>query len=172
METSRLSRSTGDTSARQEMIRSIRARRAAEEEKIDADRRELAELMERGSDFLSPGQIRRIVQCLEGTSEEPLPMLQGLDREIRQLAGDNPEAALSALSEAAEEAVRTIVAQATNSKELARQRGQLVGRATYLDRRGSMQLPSPRGDGRAGGQCNSPARAGMAATASPPRPPA
>ena len=87
MDTSRLSRSTGDTSARQEMIRSIRARRAAEEEKIDADRRKLAELMERGSDFLSPGQIRRIVQCLEGTSEEPLPMLQGLDREIRQLAG-------------------------------------------------------------------------------------
>ena len=42
MDTSRLSRSTGDTSARQEMIRSIRARRAAEEEKIDADRRELA----------------------------------------------------------------------------------------------------------------------------------
>ena len=75
-------------------------------------------------------------------------MLQGLDREIRQLAGDNPEAALSAISEAAEEAVRTIVAQATNSKELARQRGQLEGRATYLDRRGSMQLPSPRGDGR------------------------
>ncbi len=75
-------------------------------------------------------------------------MLQGLDREIRQLAGDNPEAALSALSEAAEEAVRTIVAQATNSKELARQRGQLEGQATYLDRRASMQLPSPRGDGR------------------------
>ena len=92
LETSRLSRSTGDTSARQEMIRSIRARRAAEEEKIDADRRELAELMERGSDFLSPGQIRRIVQCLEGTSEEPLPMLQGLDREIRQLVRDSPEA--------------------------------------------------------------------------------
>ena len=90
METSRLSRSTGDASARQDMIRSIRARRAAEEDKIDADRRELAELMERGSDYLSPGQIRRIVQCLEGTSEEPLPMLQGLDREIRQLAGDNP----------------------------------------------------------------------------------
>ncbi len=52
METSRLSRSTGDTSARQEMIRSIRARRAAEEEKIDADRRELAELMERGDSLL------------------------------------------------------------------------------------------------------------------------
>ncbi len=85
METSRLSRSTGDTSARQEMIRSIRKRRAAEEAKIDADRRELAELIEGGSAYLSPGQIRRIVQCLEGTSEEPLPMLQGLDREIRQL---------------------------------------------------------------------------------------
>jgi hypothetical protein len=155
METSRLSRSTGDTSARQEMIRSIRARRAAEEDKIDADRRELAELMEGGSDYLSPGQIRRIVQCLEGTSEEPLPMLQGLDREIRQLVRDNQEAEPSAISEAAEEAVRTIVAQATSSKELARQRGQLVGRATYLDRRGSMQLP---------------ARARVAATASLPRP--
>jgi len=153
METSRLSRSTGDTSARQEMIRSIRARRAAEEDKIDADRRELAELIERGSEYLSPGQIRRIVQCLEGTSEEPLPMLQGLDREIRQLAGDNPEAALSAISEAAEEAVRTIVAQATNSK----------GGGSWKD--------EPR-IWTAGGQCNSPARAGMAATASPPRPPA
>jgi hypothetical protein len=64
----------------------------AEEEKIDADRRELAELIERGSEFLSPGQIRRIVQCLEGTSKEPLSMLQGLDREIRQLVRDNPEA--------------------------------------------------------------------------------
>jgi hypothetical protein len=32
------------------------------------------------------------VQCLNGTSEEPLAMLQGLDREIRQLVRDNPEA--------------------------------------------------------------------------------
>jgi hypothetical protein len=150
METSRLSRNSGDISARQEMIRSIHERRMAEEEKIDADRRELAELIERGSEFLSPGQIRQIVQCLEGTSEEPLPMLRGLEREIRQLARDNPEAEPSAIGEAAEKAVRTIVAQAIKSKELARQRGQLVGRATYLDRRGSMQLPSPcentRGD--------------------------
>ncbi len=150
METSRLSRNPGDISARQEMIRSIRERRMAEEEKIDADRRELAELIERGSEFRSPGQIRRIVQCLEGTSEEPLPMLQGLDGEIRQLLRDNPEAEPSTIGEAAEEAVCTIVAQAIKSKELARQRGQLVGRATYLDRRGSMQLPSPcennRGD--------------------------
>ncbi len=144
METSRLSRNPGDISARQEMIRSIRERRMAEEEKIDADRRELAKLIERGSEFLSPGQIRRIVQCLKGTSEEPLSMLQGLDREIRQLVRDNPEAEPSAFGEATEEAVRTIIAQAIKSKELARQRGQLVGRATYLDQRGSMQLPSPR----------------------------
>jgi hypothetical protein len=144
METSRLSRSTGDTSARQEMIRLIRERRTAEEAKIDADRRKLAELIEGGSEYLSPGQVRRIVQCLEGTSEEPLPMLQGLDREIRQLVRDNQEAEPSAISEATEEAVRTIVAQATESKELACRRGQLVGRATYLDCRGSMQLPSPR----------------------------
>jgi hypothetical protein len=130
------------------MIRSIRERRIAEEEKIDADRRELAEMIKRGTEFLSLGQIRRIVQCLEGTSKEPLPMLQGLDREIRQLVGDNPEAEPSAIGEAAEEAVRTIVAQAIKSKELARQRGQLVGRATYLDRRGSMQLPSPRENNR------------------------
>jgi hypothetical protein len=116
--------------------------------KIDADRRELAELIEGGSEYLSPGQIRRIVQCLDGTSEEPLAMLQGLDREIRQLVRDNPEAEPSAISEAAEEAVRTIVAQAIKSKELARQRGQLVGRATYLDCRGSMQLPSPRENAR------------------------
>ncbi len=148
METSRLSRSTGDTSARQEMIRSISERRAAEEAKIDADRRELAELIEGGSEYLSPGQIRRIVQCLEGTSEEPLPMLQGLDREMRQLVRDNHEAEPSAISEATEEAVRTIVAQATRSKELARQEGQLVGRATYLDCRGSLQLPSSREGGR------------------------
>ncbi len=148
MEASRLSRNSGDISARQEMIRSIRKRRMAEEEKIDADRRELAKLIERGSEFLSPGQIRRIVQCLEGTSEEPLPMLRGLDREIRQLVRDNPEAEPSAIGEAAEEEVRTIVAQAIKSKELARQRGQLVGRATYLDRRGSMQLPSPRENAR------------------------
>jgi hypothetical protein len=80
METSRLSWSTGDTSARQEMIRSICECRTAEEAKIDADRHELAELIEGGSEYLSPVQIRRIVQCLEGTSEEPLPMLQGLDR--------------------------------------------------------------------------------------------
>ncbi len=73
-----------------------------------------------------------------------MPMLQGLDREIRQLVRDNPEAEPSAIGEVAEEAVRTIVAQAIKSKELARQRGQLVGRATYLDHRGSMQLPSPR----------------------------
>jgi hypothetical protein len=75
METSRLSQNPLNTRVRQEMICSIRERRIAEEEKIDADRRELAELIERGSEFLSPGQIRRIVQCLEGTSEEPLPML-------------------------------------------------------------------------------------------------
>ncbi len=75
-------------------------------------------------------------------------MLQGLDREIRQLVRDNPEAEPSAIRDAAEEAVRTIVAQAIKSKELARQRGQLVGRATYLDRRGSMQLPSPRENNR------------------------
>jgi hypothetical protein len=75
-------------------------------------------------------------------------MLQGLDREIRQLVRDNLEAEPSAIGEAAEEAVRTIVAQAIKSKELARQRGQLVGRATYLDRRGSMQLPSPRENNR------------------------
>ncbi len=90
LETSRLSRNPGDSSACQEMIRSIRERRMAEEEKIDADRRELADLIEKGSEFLSPGQIRRIVQSLEGTSEEPLSMLQGLDREIRQLVTDNP----------------------------------------------------------------------------------
>ncbi len=41
----------GDTSARQEMIRSIRERRMAEEEKIDADRRELAEMIERVGSF-------------------------------------------------------------------------------------------------------------------------
>ena len=92
LETSRLSRNPGDSSARQEMIRSIRERRMAEEEKIDADKRELADLIERGSEFLSPGQIRRIVQSLEGTSEEPLSMLRGLDGEIRQLVRDNPEA--------------------------------------------------------------------------------
>ncbi len=71
-------------------------------------------------------------------------MLRGLDREIRQLVRDNPEAEPSAIGEAAEEAIRTIVAQAIKSKGMARQRGQLAGRATYLDRRGSMQLPSPR----------------------------
>jgi hypothetical protein len=92
METARLSPNPGDTTVRQEMIRSIRERRAAEEEKIDADRRELAELIERGSEFLSQGLIRRIVKCLDKTSEEPLAMLQGLDREIRQLVRDNPEA--------------------------------------------------------------------------------
>ncbi len=75
-------------------------------------------------------------------------MLQGLDREIRQLVRDNPEAEPSAIGEAAEEAVRTKVAQVIKSKELACQRGQLVGRATYLDRRGSMQLPSPRKNNR------------------------
>jgi hypothetical protein len=150
METTRLSRSTGDVSARQEMIRSIRECRAAKEAKIDADRRELAELMERGSEYLSPGRIRRIVQCLNGTSEEPLAMLQGLDREIRQLVRDNPEAEPSAISEAAEEAVRTITKQALSSKDLACQRGQLEGRATYLDCRGSMQLPSPREGAREG----------------------
>ena len=150
METTRLSRNPGDTSARQEMIRSIRERRAAEEEKIDADMRELAELIERGSEFLSPGQIRRIVQCLDGTSEEPLAMLQGLDREISQLIRDNPEAEPSAIGEATEEAVRTIVKQALRSKDLARQRGQLEGRATYLDCKGSMQLPSPREGAREG----------------------
>ncbi len=74
-------------------------------------------------------------------------MLLGLDREIRQLVRDNHEAEPSAISEATEEAVRTIVAQVTRSKELARQEGQLVGQATYLDCRGSMQLPSPRGGG-------------------------
>jgi hypothetical protein len=41
-ETSRPSRGSGDISGRQEMIRSIRERRMAEEEKIDAERRELA----------------------------------------------------------------------------------------------------------------------------------
>jgi hypothetical protein len=92
METANFSRNPGDTTARQEMIRSIRERRAAEEEKIDADRCELPELIERGSEFLSQGQIRRIVKCLDGTSEEPLARLQGLDREIRQLVRDNPEA--------------------------------------------------------------------------------
>ncbi len=75
-------------------------------------------------------------------------MLQGLDREIRQLVRDNQEAEPSAISEATEEAVRTIVAQATRSKELARQEEQLAGRATYLDCRGSMQLLSPREGGR------------------------
>ncbi|MFO0003830.1 MAG: hypothetical protein ACK559_22145, partial [bacterium] len=67
-ETSRLSQNSGNSSARQEMICSIRERRMAEEEKIDADRRELAELIERGTEFLSPGQIRRIVQSLEGAA--------------------------------------------------------------------------------------------------------
>ena len=57
-ETSKPSRDSGDVSARQEMIRSIRERRMAEEEKIDADRCELAEMIERGTEFLSPGQIR------------------------------------------------------------------------------------------------------------------
>jgi hypothetical protein len=84
-------RANMETSASQEMIRSIRERRAAEEAKIAADRRELAELIEGGSEYLSPGQIRRIVQCLKGTREEPLTMLQGLDREIRQLVRDNHE---------------------------------------------------------------------------------
>jgi hypothetical protein len=54
-------------------------------------------------------------------------MLQGLDREIRQLVRNNPEAEPSAIGEAAEEAVRTIVAQAIKSKELARQRGNWWG---------------------------------------------
>jgi hypothetical protein len=54
-------------------------------------------------------------------------MLQGLDREIRQLVRDNPEAEPSAIGEAAEEAVHTIVAQAIKSKELARQRGSWWG---------------------------------------------
>ncbi len=57
-EASRSSRGQGDISARQEMIRSIRERRMAEEEKIDADRRELAEMIERGTEFLFPVQIR------------------------------------------------------------------------------------------------------------------
>jgi hypothetical protein len=86
--------------AHQEKLRIIQERRAAEEEKIDAERREFAELIERGSDPLSTGQIRRIVQCLNGTNEEPLTMLRGLDREIRQLCRDNPEADSSAIGKA------------------------------------------------------------------------
>jgi hypothetical protein len=148
MDKARLARTPEDVAARQEKLRLIRERRVAEEEKIDADRRELAELIERGSEFLSPGQVRRIVQCLIGTSEEPLPMLQGLDGEIRRLRRDNPEADPSAISEATEEAVRTIAKQALRSKELARQSGQPEGRATYLDCRGSLRLPSPREDAR------------------------
>jgi hypothetical protein len=150
METTRLNRTPEDIAAHQERIRSIHERRAAEEEKIDADRHELAELIVRGSEFLSPGQIRRIVQCLNGTSEEPLAMLQGLDREIRQLSRDNPEADPSAISEATEEAVRTIAKQALRPKDLARQSGQPERRATYLDCRGLMQLPSPREGAREG----------------------
>jgi hypothetical protein len=118
METTRLSRNPGDTSAHQEMICSIRERRAAKEEKIDAARHQLAELIERGFEFLSPGQIRRIMQCLDGTSEEPLSMLRGLDREIRQLVRDNPEAEPSAIGEAAEEAIRTIVKQALTAAQI------------------------------------------------------
>jgi hypothetical protein len=150
MEKSRLSWTPEDIAARQEKLCLIQERRAAEEEKIDADKRELAELIERGSEFLSPGQVRRIVQCLDGTSEEPLAMLRGLDRGIRQLVRDNPEAEPSAISKGIEEAVRTISKQALRSKDLARQRGQLEGRATYLDCRGSMQLPSPREGAREG----------------------
>ncbi len=89
-ETSRFSQNSGNSSARQEMIRSIRERRMAEEEKIDADRRELAKLIERGTEFLSPGQIRRIVQSLEGTSEEPLSMLRGLDGENQAASQRQP----------------------------------------------------------------------------------
>jgi hypothetical protein len=69
-------------------------------------------------------------------------MLQGLDREIRQLCRDNPVDP-SAISEATEEAVRTIAKQALRSKDLARQSGQPEGRATCLDCRGSLHLPSP-----------------------------
>ncbi len=127
LEARRSTRTPDDVAARQEKLRVISERRAAEEEKIDADRRELAELIERGSDLLSAGQIRRIVQCLNGTSEEPLTMLRGLDREIRQLCRDNPEADSSAIGEATEEAVRTIVKQALRSKEVARLNGQPEG---------------------------------------------
>jgi hypothetical protein len=54
------------------------------------------------------------------------------------------------ISEATEEAVRTIAKQALRSKDLARQSGQPEGRATYLDCRGSLQLPSPRESAREG----------------------
>jgi hypothetical protein len=70
-------------------------------------------------------------------------MLQGLDREIRQLCRDNPEADSSAIGEATEEAVRTIVKQALRSKEVARWNGQPEGQTMYLNCRGSLQLPSP-----------------------------
>jgi hypothetical protein len=71
-------------------------------------------------------------------------MLPGLDREIRQLCRDNPEADSSAIGAATKEAVRTIVKQALRSKEVVRRNGQPEGRATFLDCRGSLQLPSPR----------------------------
>jgi hypothetical protein len=88
------------------------------------------------------------VQCLNRTSEEPLTMLRGLDREIGQLCRDNLEAYSSVIGEGTEEAVHTIVKQAFRSRELARQSGQPEGRATYLDCRGSLQLPSPRESAR------------------------
>ncbi|MFN9902730.1 MAG: hypothetical protein ACK55Z_28910, partial [bacterium] len=51
-ETSRLSQTSGNSSARQEMIRSIRERSIAEDDKKDPDRRELAEQIEAGTEFL------------------------------------------------------------------------------------------------------------------------
>jgi hypothetical protein len=75
-------------------------------------------------------------------------MLQGLDREIRQLCRDNPEADLFLIGEATQEAVRTIIKQALRSKEVAHRSGQPEGRATYLDCRRSLQLPIPREDKR------------------------
>jgi hypothetical protein len=98
LEMTRPTRTPEDIAPRQEKLCSIHEQRKAEEEKIDANRREFAELIEKGSEFLSPSQVRRIVQCLNGTNEEPLIMLPGLDREIGQLCRDNPRRILQQLA--------------------------------------------------------------------------
>ncbi len=75
-------------------------RRAAKEKRIAADRPEMAKLVEKGSDFLSSGQVRWIVQFLHGTRAEPLEMLQRLHGKLRKLCKSILQVDSSAITEA------------------------------------------------------------------------
>ncbi len=104
----------------------------------------LTRCLNSGMGLLTAEQVRQITCAVTGTDNEPMDTLRSFNERLETLVEENPQASSANLKEAAERAVRALIAGAKNAKEQQRKSGTRQAVAAFEVPREALHLPESR----------------------------